>query len=378
MNIVLRTILCGVYDPDSILFVLSGTPHIIQAIWKIVKELFLSHIKLPVNYDEYSTYNPPEGVERFSENVVALNDNKFFKKISKVWEYNEFETELNISFPPPRDIKINMMPYVFGGDNFKSYKLPSYLKPYFKIIKHCYSSHHDISKVFYLTIHESQVEAGKSQRRPGVHIDNSGPLKIENDDFEENYIAGEGVGSINYYWASPYNWGGGMFLADEAVSGGIFIASNVPNSCRLWDCKIEKGLVNGSEIIGDNGNCEHIKDFLPADKEKVLEENKLYWITDRTPHESLPLQNGTYRQFIRVVTANVTHWLADHSTPNPCGVYPDPNVTKIVKGNKFVKNSLEIVDYESFLENVPKDKKSFLSRLKSKISKETQLKAHSN
>ena len=27
-------------------------------------------------------------------------------------------------------------------------------------------------------------------------------------------------------------------------------------------------------------NCEHIKEFLPAAKEVVLEENKLYWITD--------------------------------------------------------------------------------------------------
>lgn len=100
-----------------------------------------------------------------------LNDDKFFKTIpegilSELWSWDT--KDLNISFPPPTDIKINVMPYIFGGENFKSYKLPSYLKSYFQIIKHCYSSREDINKVFYLTIHESQVELGKSQRRPGV------------------------------------------------------------------------------------------------------------------------------------------------------------------------------------------------------------------
>ena len=37
MNIVLQTILCGVYDPDSIHFALKGTPHIVKAIWLMLK-----------------------------------------------------------------------------------------------------------------------------------------------------------------------------------------------------------------------------------------------------------------------------------------------------------------------------------------------------
>ena len=50
-----------------------------------------------------------------------------------------------------------------------------------------------------------------------MHIDNSGPLIIENDDSKGNYVASDGVGSINYYWKSSYNWDGGRFLAVEAV-----------------------------------------------------------------------------------------------------------------------------------------------------------------
>ena len=365
MNIVLRILLCGVYDPDSILFALNGTPHIVKAIWLMLKKLYISHIRLPYRDLNVST-EYIEYVGRFLGNNV-LNDDKFLKKIpegilSELWSWDT--KDLNISFPPPTDIKINMMPYIFGGEKFKSYKLPSYLKPYFQIIKHCYGSRHDINKVFYLTIHESEVEPGKSQRCPGVHIDNSGPLKINT---EEDYVEGEGIGSTIYIWSN------GEFK-NECISGGIFIASNVPNSCRLWDCQIEKDFTNGSEITGENGECEHMREFLPADKELVLEKNKLYWITERTPHESLPLQNGTYRQFIRVVTANVSHWFADHSTPSPCGVQPDPNITKIVIGNKFVKNSLEIIEHKKYFENDLKhdsenDKKSFLSRLKSKMSR---------
>ena len=40
-------------------------------------------------------------------------------------------------------------------------------------------------------------------------------------------------------------------------------------------------------------------------------------------------------------------WYADHSTPNPLGVKPDPAITKIVVGNKFSKGGLEIAEGES-------------------------------
>lgn len=130
------------------------------------------------------------------------------------------------------------------------------------------------------------------------------------------------------------------------------MASNIPNSCRAWNCQIEKDQNNGSDIIGEHGSCEHLKEFLPNDNEVLMKANTLYWITDRTPHESLPLTKRTYRQFFRVVTENVSLWFADHSTPNPYGVLPDRNITKIVKGNKFVANSLEIIDHDEYLKSL--------------------------
>ena len=74
----------------------------------------------------------------------------------------------------------------------------------------------------------------------------------------------------------------------------------------------------------------------------------------------------------------MSHWLAYHSTPGSCGVPPDPNVTKILKGNKFVKNSLKVIEHEKYFENELKNdnenKKSFLSKMTSKMFRES----HSN
>ena len=70
---------------------------------------------------------------------------------------------------------------------------------------------------------------------------------------------------------------------------------------------------------------------------------QLYWLTDRTPHESLPLGKGTYRQFFRIVTSDVSLWYKDHSTANPLGVKPDPTITKIVVGDKFSDEGVKII-----------------------------------
>ena len=63
----------------------------------------------------------------------------------------------------------------------------------------------------------------------------------------------------------------------------------------------------------------------------------------RTPHQSLPLETSTYRQFFRLVTSEVSLWYRDHSTPNPLGVQPDPALTKVVVGDKFSEEGVEVV-----------------------------------
>ena len=348
MNPILKTIFEGVYDDKSILSSLRGTPHLIKKVWYILKNCFKSYIKLPKNYDDYEG---PEGVSL--ENEVLMPDLGFLKEFASSETYDLIEDD--VIFPKATDININMMPYISKGYDFEDYKLPAYLKSYAKLICFCgtsgrsYDSENDKGRIFYLTIQEGLVEPNESQRRPGIHTDNPGSIAIKNSG--KYTVSAEGAGEYgkNYY---EHHWGNGVIQSEYCHLGGIYMASNIPHSCRAWNCKIEKDQNSGSDVIGEHGSCEHLKEFLPKDNEVLMEANTLYWITDRTPHESLPLKERAYRQFFRVVTENVSLWFADHSTPNPFGVLPDRNITKIVKGNKFEANSLEIIDHDEYLKSL--------------------------
>ena len=144
------------------------------------------------------------------------------------------------------------------------------------------------------------------------------------------------MGKVYNYVNYVHPWGHKLVITGTELVGGIFMASNVSNSCAVWNCTIEAD-DNGDEVIGDLGNVEHLRDFLPSQSEN-MGANEMYWISDRTPHESLPLKEGTYRQYFRLVTSQVSLWFEEHSTKNPLGVVPDPNITKIVKGSKFEDN----------------------------------------
>ena len=357
MNEIIKVILEGIYDEGSILSSLRGTPHIVKEIWSILKNHYCKLlIKLPKRFNyENNKYPEPEMLNYHEDFVVP--DFQFIKQF-EYYEVLDHYQETDSMFPKPSGININMMPYIYGGEKFKDYRLPDYVKPYFSLIRFCssgiyyddYSVGYDYSKdkgkVFYLTIQEGWVEANQSQRRPGVHTDNPGSIKIKN---HGNYLSStKGGGTYSLSWFTDNFWGAGEILSSGNHKGGIFMASTVPNSCRAWDCKIEQDRKTGFELIGKHGSLEHCKDFLPDDCEVIMEPNTLYWITDRTPHESLPLLEKTYRQFFRVVTENVSFWFADHSTANPLGVLPVSSITKIVKGNKFDADSLAVVKHSEY------------------------------
>ena len=40
-------------------------------------------------------------------------------------------------------------------------------------------------------------------------------------------------------------------------------------------------------------------------------------MTDCTPHEAVPQEASGTRQFFRLVMPCVSHWFAEHNTPNP-------------------------------------------------------------
>ncbi|XP_065659618.1 uncharacterized protein LOC124817461 [Hydra vulgaris] len=332
LNPILRVILQGVYDVDSPLSLLRCTPHILVFIWNSIKAFWRKHIQVGINKNSF-IYEYPYKIKC---NSIA---------------YSLIQDSLN--FPLPGNLNINMMPFIMSS-SFCKCKLPKNTKPYWDIIKLCIdeqsrNSKDEIGKIWFLTIQESIVNQGTSQRRPGLHTESPGVVYIKNDslssskDILENKKTiskevqnGGGCSQISSFYA---HWGSGMSIMD-VYSGGIYMASNIAGSCKVWNCQILPG-DDGKCVIGELGDIEHLREFLP--EAEVMNKNALYWLTDRTPHESLPLSDKIYRQYIRIVTSKVSVWYEDHSTKNPLGVVPDSQITKIVRGSKFYQKPLCLV-----------------------------------
>merc|ERR1711871_151600 len=111
------------------------------------------------------------------------------------------------------------------------------------------------------------------------------------------------------------------------MGGGIFMASNVEKSCALYDVIIQEPHL----VAKKGGDIEYLRPL--CGPPHFMEANAIYWMTDRTPHESLPLPVGTKRQYFRLVAGPITHWFANHSTANPhCEL---PKDVQVIIGDKF-------------------------------------------
>jgi hypothetical protein len=255
----------GLYDTESPLHKLLGLHHVLKAIWNNVVEYWKSKI---TKTDIPSYIEDPEG------DVPYVS----FAKVNTKATGFIHQEDVVVDFPKPTDININMMPFIMER-SFEETKLPEYLRDYWtNIIQHCIIRlPYDVGKVGYLTIHESYVDEGASQRRAGIHTESPGIVALKDQ---------ERVVFMYLTWGMEYIYTGLDF------EGGIFMTSNVENSCRVWNCQIERPEDDSLDIVGKHGDIEHLREFLPEDSE-TMAANYLYWITDRTPHESLPLTKGT-------------------------------------------------------------------------------------
>ncbi len=197
------------------------------------------------------------------------------------------------------------MPFLMGNRS----SLPSCLHGYWGIIKDCYTQNLETGKTFYLSIDERELKQGEVHRKPGAHIESPGNILVRGSHKREIIYSG---------------WGGGTMT--DRFKGGIFLASNISDSCKLWNSTLID-----DDIIGPLGSLKRVKDYIPG-SQIMCKENQLYWITDKTPHESLPMKTDCYRQFFRLVTSEVTVCYNSHSTANPLGI--QPNCT-VVYGDKF-------------------------------------------
>ena len=278
---ILKVFLEGLYDEESTLSRLRGCDHVIKAIWTYVHDNCESAISWPLN----------------SNCNYGLIDSSQFSK-----------------FPLPVGIgiNINMMPFICS-ESFDNCRLPEYLRPYWGMIEFCVKNQLSMNpssngEVFYLTIQESEVEREKSQRRSGLHV---GPGIVAKSKSESR----------------------GTITADMPEKSprseiGVYISSNVHDSTRAWNCKVQ------NDLVGKNGNIEHVREFLPG-KGELLRPHQVYMISDRTPYEDLPMKETTTRQFFRIIASEVRFWFDDHYTANPMGVLPDPSFTEIVHSKDF-------------------------------------------
>ncbi|KAJ1549341.1 hypothetical protein HK405_005062 [Cladochytrium tenue] len=244
---------------------------------------------------------------------------------------------------------VNMLPIVMG---FHS-SLPDKCKRYSSIINRCLQHcPEEEGVVGYLTIQEGYVEPGASQRRPGLHIESPGYYKIDEDGIDDSGELKQQV----------HRWGYGIGPAVWRIQGGVFQASSVSDTCRVWDCIVH----DHGEIVGTLGNIEHLRHNLDSGPPRGVvavvpeapqnEEDfplshssqppahrngqnmaacRVAWMTDRTPHESLPVQRRVFRQYFRLVTSQVTAWYEAHSTRNDeCNIVP-PDYVDIIRGDKF-------------------------------------------
>jgi hypothetical protein len=312
----------------------------------------------------------------------------------------------NIEFPPlaevplgtfsnqtSNELYVNMLPFWLNGTN----TLPPCCRQYWPMIQECLSrtlvNYYDIG---YLTIDERTVASGMPQRRPGLHVESPGVMPVPNgmdgcsaglpagayevplmslqDDATRESMAraineaGKGdplyklqLANGCYVPGVKLSWGLGSMSRDERINGGIFMASNTAGTTAVWNASINNV---GGEFVGPHGNIERMRGIL-GPCARTLEAGELVWMTDMTPHESLPIpppspspslsplpshprsqsprsqasssgapgaslqpepepvsEPPRRRQYFRLVIGEVTAWFADHSTENPCFPFP--------------------------------------------------------
>lgn len=145
-----------------------------------------------------------------------------------------------IKFPPPTGLRINMMPIVIGDVK----TLPQECRPYLPLLRMCPLPSEEWGKVGYLTIDESVVEEGASQRRGGLHTESPGGLGTA------GIVGGDRCDGGKFQSKDEddarrtlgWGWGYAVYYDDSGCvgnyNGGIFMASNVASSTRVWNAAI--------------------------------------------------------------------------------------------------------------------------------------------
>jgi hypothetical protein len=248
---------------------------------------------------------------------LNVSDKAFLTKPTLQWRWQWGSTA--VAFPEPTGIKVNMLPFDYW--DIKG-TLPDYLAGYKDLIWQCPvlaqpSEGGVLKKIVYLSVHESLVRAGETHRRPGLHIERPACVSARVIPHDTTY-------GSEYHSAC---WGLGFSDENGHPVDGIYMASNVDDSCEVWPALID----DPAEVTDDHGSVEHMRSYMLRSGVRPikLKANSLTWITDRTPHESLPIKSSVYRQWFRLVVGPISVWHSKHNSWNPLGVQPDAPISDV-------------------------------------------------
>lgn len=192
-----------------------------------------------------------------------------------------------MQLPPFQGIRILQMPVILGSVHSLPRSLAAWTPALLYMMSRKFEYH---GQTGYLTIDERLVKAHTTHRRPGIHVD--------------------GV-----YNGAGATWGGGAMWSGIGT-GMLTVASHV--GCRAWEGSFEAEL-------GPDGEFENAEPHLVGKKEITLQPSTLYWMGPHTVHESTPMREDTFRQFVRISMPSDAPWF-DGCTENPLGIKPTGSV----------------------------------------------------
>lgn len=192
-----------------------------------------------------------------------------------------------MEFPRYSGARCLMMPYIQGEPG----SLPDVYSSYRDIVSSVFLRRGDIG---FLTIDESPVVAGTPHRGQRSRY----PRALHT---EAGLLRGV------YGWGGGPVWGGKRAVTLER-DVEILIASNMDDTCAVWDAE--------QEDTSEDGDIGHLADEYPYDVATFLKACEVREIGIFTPHESLPVKRNGSRQFLRIVGAGV-HGREDYFTVNP-------------------------------------------------------------
>ncbi len=196
----------------------------------------------------------------------------------------------SIQFPEFTGVQCNMMPFVQGDSS----SLPEIYKPYSAIVDENFLEKGEIG---FLTIQESFVDAGKSQRGYGGTLNRN--VHVEVGRYKNlNHWGDSGGGN---------GWGGRFnTLLDDATM--ILIANSISDTCRVWDAK--------EMAYTKDGDLSNYLNKYPEETGILLKSGDIAKISIFTPHECIPQSQSDKRQFLRIVGKGV-RGREDYFTINP-------------------------------------------------------------